>query len=157
MDTRAQEQVINDLLVETFNIILKVEQEALHIYKVDDISVSEVHTMDAIGDEEGRSMSEIAARLGVTVATVTVSVNRLVAKGYVQRGSSREDRRVVVASLTDAGKEIFNLHRKFHHDMVRFATRGLDENENEVLARSLGKIKSFFERSAALGKARRPK
>lgn len=157
MDTAAQEKVLNDLLVETFNIILKVEQEALHIYKVDDLSVAEVHTMDAIGDEEGRSMSEIAARLGVTVATVTVSVNRLVAKGYVRRGSSDEDRRVVVASLTETGRGVYDLHRKFHNDMVHYATRGLAEDEREVFARALGKIKEFFERSAALGKARRPK
>src|SRR5690606_4076164 len=83
MDSMAQERVLNDLLVDTFNIILKVEQEALHIYEVEDLSVAEVHTIDAMGDGPGRSMSEIAARLGVTVATVTVAVSRLVTKGYV--------------------------------------------------------------------------
>ena len=155
MDSMAQERVLNDLLVDTFNIILKVEQEALHIYKVDDLSVAEVHTIDAMGDGPGRSMSEIAARLGVTVATVTVAVNRLVTKGYVKRESSPEDRRVVLACLTDKGRQVFELHRKFHGDMVRYATRDLSEDERDVLARGLGKIKEFFERSAALGRARR--
>ena len=150
-----QEEVLNGLLVETFNIILKVEQEALHIYKVQDLSVSGVHTIEAIGDGIGRSMSEIAVKLGVTVATVTVAVNRLVSKGYASRGSSDEDRRVVVASLTERGREIFDLHRKFHNDMVRYATKDLSDDERDILVRGLGKIKEFFERSAALGRMRR--
>ena len=82
------------------------------------ISMTEVHTIAAIGMAELKSMSELAAQLNITVGTLTVGINNLVKKGFVERYKTERDRRVVKIALTKEGKKIYALHEKFHKDMV---------------------------------------
>ena len=53
-----------------------------------------------------RRMSEIAGRLNVEMPSATSMIDRLVAKGLVERGQDPADRRAVVCSLTQEGVEI---------------------------------------------------
>ena len=50
-------------------------------------------------------MSAVAKSLSVTVGTLTIAMNHLVKKGYVERRRSEEDRRVVLVSLSEKEKE----------------------------------------------------
>ena len=88
------EQLINELLVDSFNKITAIEKDALKKGPLQDLTINELHAIEAIG-LEGRPMTEIAKKLGVTVGTLTTMVNNLVKKDYVERVSSEEDRRVV--------------------------------------------------------------
>ena len=53
-----------------------------------------------------RRMSEIAGRLKVEMPSATTMIDRLVAKGLVERGQDPADRRAVVCSLTLEGIEV---------------------------------------------------
>lgn len=138
------QRIINELLVEIFNDILIIEQNAISSGEFSDISVTEIHTIEAIGISELKSMSEIAALLDITVGTLTIAINNLVKKGYVERQKSENDRRIVRVSLTKKGKIAYRLHEKFHSDMVLSCIQGLTENETNILVGSLGKLNNFF-------------
>ena len=92
-------QALNDVLVRLFNRILAIEEEAITKASALGLTMSEIHVIEAIGTDEPKSMSEVASDLGVTVGTLTASVNRLVYKGHVTRFRSDRDRRVVLVSL----------------------------------------------------------
>ncbi len=136
--------VINELLVDTFNDILTIEQKALQSGVFNDISVTEIHTIEAIGMYSSKTMSEVAAILDITVGTLTIAINHLVRKGYVQRNKSEEDRRMVYISLTKRGKLAYRIHQKFHSDMVKATIQGLTEDEEKLLIMSLDKLNHFF-------------
>jgi DNA-binding MarR family transcriptional regulator len=51
-------------------------------------------------------MSSLAASLGVTLATATGIVDRLVERDIVQRRNDKDDRRVVVCDLSAKGHEL---------------------------------------------------
>ena len=92
--------LINEELIEAFENVMKIE--ALYMdreYKIK-LSMTEVHTIAAIGIAELKSMGEIARRLHITVGTLTVAITNLVKKGYVERYKSEEDRRIVKVGLT---------------------------------------------------------
>lgn len=72
--------VLNELLVELFNDIMQIEQNSLKQGKLNDLSVTEIHTIEAIGMYEPRSMSEVAADLRITVGTLTTAINKLIKK-----------------------------------------------------------------------------
>ncbi|NYE36808.1 DNA-binding MarR family transcriptional regulator [Nocardioides cavernae] len=55
--------------------------------------------------EAAMPMSRLGSLLQVHPTSVTSAVDRLVAQGYVERVRSDEDKRVVRAVLTDAGRE----------------------------------------------------
>jgi DNA-binding MarR family transcriptional regulator len=136
--------VLNELLVEIFNDILLIEQTALQTGELKDLSVTEIHTIEAIGMYTPRNMSEVAADLNITVGTLTTAINRLISKGYVERKRIEEDRRVVQIQLTKKGKLAYRIHQKFHGDMIKETVSGLSEEEEEVLIKALEKVNCYF-------------
>ncbi|MBU3158936.1 MarR family transcriptional regulator [Clostridium frigoris] len=142
--------VVNELLVETFSDITQIEQRALKEGILNDISVTEVHTIDAIGMYEYRTMSEVAQDLRITVGTLTTAINKLLKKGYVDRKRGEEDRRSVMITLTRKGKLAYRIHNRFHSNMVHATIDGLNEEEEEVLIKSLEKLNDFFKNNYRL-------
>ncbi|MEW9096805.1 MAG: MarR family transcriptional regulator [Clostridiaceae bacterium] len=136
--------VLNELLVDIFNDILTIEQNALQSGEFKDLSVTEMHTIEAVSLYNKRTMSEIAMDLKITVGTLTTAINNLVKKGYVERSRSEEDRRIVYVSLTKRGKLAYRIHEKFHSDMIKETILGLSEEEEKVLISSLEKLNEFF-------------
>ncbi|GAA0480665.1 MarR family winged helix-turn-helix transcriptional regulator [Alkalibacterium sp. s-m-22] len=145
MDPKINE--INGYLVSIFNDVLMIEERTLQTSQFKDVSIKEMHTIDAIGMYQEHTTSEVAKKLGITVGTLTVSVNNLVRKGYVNRVRSEKDRRVVKLALTKQGRLLYRLHDKFHRDMVRETLTEMSEEEAEVLMKGLLNLHSFLERT----------
>lgn len=137
-------QKLNAILVELFNDTLDIERRYVMKSDFKDISVNDMHILEAIGIDGSKSMSVIAKLVGVTVGTLTIAMNSLVKKGYVIRTRSEADRRVVLVSLSEKGKAAYTYHEAFHLKMVEAMRRGLDDTQCEVLIKALGNLKSHF-------------
>ena len=70
-------ETVNDVLVNLFNEIMDIEERALITPEYKDISVNDMHVIEAVGIRNPRSMSAIAKDLSVTVGTLTIAVNHL--------------------------------------------------------------------------------
>ena len=136
-------KIINDVLVHLFNEILQLEEEAVITDEYKDISNNDMHIIEAVG-LYGNNMSTIAARLNITVGSLTTSMNSLVKKGYTRRERSEKDRRVVYIYLTDKGRKAYDHHAEFHRQMVEAAMSELSEEEIQILAHSLKNLSGFF-------------
>lgn len=137
-------ETLNDVLVKLFNEIMDIEERALITSDYKDISVNDMHVIEAVGIGNSRSMSSVAKDLSVTVGTLTIAMNHLVKKGYIDRRRSQEDRRVVLVSLSEKGEKAYHHHRIFHEKMVMSVLKGIDRQETEVLTRALVKLQNFF-------------
>lgn len=140
------ENILNKLLVQLFNDILHIEEKAMKNTEFNNLSITEIHTIEAIGTEGNRTMGEIAHDLRITVGTLTTSINRLIKKGYAERKRIEEDRRVVLVSLTETGKQVFDAHGAFHKEMIDEILANFEGDELEILTKSLEKVNRFFER-----------
>ena len=60
----------------------------------------------ALWEKEGRTHSELAARLHVQPATITKMIKRMERAGFVERRQDLEDERVSRVYLTEAGRAI---------------------------------------------------
>lgn len=143
-------KIINDALVRTFDGVLKVEQAALRRSRFHDLSVTEMHTIQAIGPKDARSMGEVAAKLGVRVATLSACINKLVRKGYVVRRRDEKDRRVVLIELTHTGKVADRMHGIYHSRMIRYTLADMSDTEQDALIKALDKLSDFFAEDAAI-------
>lgn len=137
-------EALNDLLVKLFNNILTFEEDALITDEFSDISLNDMHVIEAIGINQKKNMSSIAKMLDVTVGTLTIAMNNLVKKGYVKRVRSAKDRRVVLVSLTDKGDRAFNHHEIFHDKMIQDIMNRLDSEQMDVLVEALHSIQDYF-------------
>nr|WP_212752849.1 MarR family transcriptional regulator [Streptococcus hyovaginalis] len=136
---------INDYLVGIFNNVLIIEEASLKTSRFSDVSIKEMHTIDQIGNTPNATPSDIAKALMVTLGTVTTSLNKLEQKGYIIRTRSNVDRRVVHLTLSQKGRLLYRLHQKFHMNMVKKITDGLDDDEFRVMERGLKNLNQFLE------------
>ena len=136
--------VFHDILVNLFQEIMDIEEKALITAEFKNISVNDMHIIEAIGTGEPKNMSTVAKLMSVTVGTLTIAINNLVKKGYVSRVRSEEDRRVVLIFLTEKGKRAYQHHREFHDGMVKALVEGLDEGQQKILVKSLLNLRTFL-------------
>lgn len=100
--------LVGDLFRQLYEKYNRMESKK-HFYKdIEDLTVIEINTILVLGqDEEPKRMSQLAGILGVTSGTPTVTIDRLIAKGYVERIRDVGDRRQVFVTLSDKGREAF--------------------------------------------------
>ncbi|MCI6190740.1 MAG: MarR family winged helix-turn-helix transcriptional regulator [Clostridium sp.] len=141
---KEKNKVINELFVTLFNDILQIEEKTLKSGPLSDLSVTEIHTIEAVGMYKPRTMSEVAQDLKITVGTLTTAVNKLIKKGYLERRRIEEDRRVVLICTTKRGKLAYRLHEKFHNDMINETIKGLTDEQEDILISALEGVNLFF-------------
>ena len=147
MDDRKRLEELNTLLVDTFDAVMQVEEKSLRHVGGGELSIAEFHTLECIGkgEDNRRTVGEIAEALEVTVPTVTVCVGKLVKKGYVTKTRSEKDARVAIIELTREGTPMNRLHRYFHEQMLLAVQDEFSEEEMEYLIRCLRRLNGFFE------------
>ncbi len=145
-------QRLNEVLVKLFRNINDIEGRAIKTEEYSDMTANDMHVIEAIGTKAPRNMSAVAKSLGVTTGTLTISVNSLVKKGYVERIRSEEDRRVVLVSLSPKGKKAYLQHEEFHEEMIDAIVAQLNEEEKCVLENALKNLNEFFSEKSRLGK-----
>lgn len=136
--------VLNHLLVDMFNQILTLEENFLKSKGIP-LSMSEVHTLEAIEKSEGKTMSEIARKLRITQGTLSVNINRLTKKGYVYRVQDEKDRRIYRLKLTDKAIAILEVHGVFHEQLIDQLVANLSAEEKSLLVDSLSQVNTFFD------------
>ena len=124
---------LNEILVYLFDHALDIERNFLIRDTFKDISVNDMHVINAIGLHNEVNMSSLAKKVGVTVGTLTIAINGLVRKEYVLRTRSETDRRVVLVSLTEKGESAFRHHEDFHTRIVDAIHASLTEEESVSL------------------------
>ncbi|MEO6124319.1 MAG: MarR family transcriptional regulator [Ilumatobacteraceae bacterium] len=100
----------------------------------DALEYGQMDTLDVLISEPSWRMSDLAVALRVDPSTATRAVQRLVTPGLVERLTDREDGRVVIVRITDAGRD---LHRRIDARRGYVLSRlmsGFDQDERVVLA-----------------------
>lgn len=139
-------ETLNGALVNLFRDVMNLEEQAIITSEYSDITNNDMHVIEAVGMGEPKNMSAIAKLLSVTVGTLTIAMNSLVKKGYVNRERGKEDRRVVYISLSEKGRRAYRHHEEFHRHMIDGILKDLTEEETEALTRSLVKLDRWFRR-----------
>jgi len=96
--------------------------------------------LKALAEEDGLSMSGLAATLSVQPPTVTKMVSRLAAQGYVERRASSGDGRQAHVFLTDLGRQTIGEVDRSWKRLEKEALSGIDEKDVKRLRRLLRQI-----------------
>lgn len=143
-------EIINDFLVDIFNIILRQEEKAI---STENLSVNELHVIEAIDKFQAsgnNTMGNLAKHLAITMGSLTTSVSTLEKKEYVYRQKDENDKRIVKVFNTAQAKEADKHHKKFHKSMVNAITRRLNEEELNTFTKSLVILRDYFNKTEKL-------
>ena len=139
-------EVINQVLVHLFNELLRLEENTLRQEGVKGLSIREVHIIEAVcgAGEDSNHMSALAAQLRVTVGSLTVAVDTLVRKGYLERRRMDSDRRRMHILPTEAAWTVENVHRAYHRRMTEAVREAVPEEQMDVFIQGLTAVNDYF-------------
>ncbi len=143
-EAQRNKQVINELFVGLFNDILLLEERHLKKMGLYDLSLSEIHILEAIAQKENSAMGDVAQKVSLTNGTVTTAVKKLEEKGYAKRQRDLHDRRIIRVRLSDKGWDAQQKHQAFHQQLVEQLCVDTDVLEDVALIDSLKKLLRFF-------------
>ncbi len=109
------------------------------------LTPGEIHTIDAIGCQDGMFMSELAVRLGVTKGAATQIASRLECKGLICRRSDPEDARAIIISLTELGIIAYQAHEQLHQDFCHKLRSRLTSQEIKVFVSCIEELCDVLE------------
>ncbi len=93
-----------------------------------------------------RRITELAAEERVTQPAITLLVNRLTERGWVERVPDPRDGRAVLVSLTPAGEEIFERLRSEYRALLHEEMASLEDGEVETLAAAVAILDKLIDR-----------
>ena len=128
---------LSDLIIEFYEKLSSWEQA---VVRDSAISLPQMHTLEILGQSAPLRMKELAAKMGVTTGTLTVTVDKLEKQGLVARIPHETDRRSILVGLTDAGQALFQEHHAHHLSLTRELTAVLSADEATQLQGILKKL-----------------
>lgn len=147
--TKEQREGLNAFFVETFNKILAAEEAAISKGGFHNLSIKELHILEAVAlllPQEKNTMSEAAAKIGITTGALSIAVDALERKNYLRRERTESDRRIVRLYLTEEGASAEEAHRAFHAQMIDDVGELLSTEGLEELLKALTQLSRFFSR-----------
>lgn len=137
------EEILLEILGKAYSNIVYSEYKILKDMIGDTLSVKEMHTLEIIYSSmsnKTNTAGRIAKRLGVTLGTCTINIDRLITKGLVNKIRNDKDRRVVYIELTDKGIQTHLKHLSMHKKIISKAISKLSTSEKVALFNALNKL-----------------
>ena len=146
---------IESLLDNFYKTYYKIEEINLN-QVIKCLTTSELHIIEAIGENE-ITMNELSDKIGITMGTASVAVNKLTEKQFLERSRSNTDRRKVFVKLTQKGKVALNYHGNFHSTILERITDDIPKEKLdtfvevfETIMRNLNKVKKDIQPESIL-------
>jgi DNA-binding MarR family transcriptional regulator len=114
-------------------------------HRLDPLSHAQYGLLFGLAEETELSGSQLACSADLSPATVTQMLDHLQDGGLVQRRRSELDKRVVLISLTDRGRELVSQRRARMEDRWQTALSGFTQEELATTAAVLDRLRELFD------------
>ncbi|MCL4338657.1 MarR family winged helix-turn-helix transcriptional regulator [Patescibacteria group bacterium] len=101
-----QEDKTNELVEMMFKVSRLMKEEMSYTNNLIHLSILQIQTLIFLSQNKKVSMGDIAGYFRIELSSATSLLNKLCDQGLVQRHEDKEDRRLVMITLTDKGKTL---------------------------------------------------
>lgn len=126
-------------------IIRSVEIYSRRLAMGHGITAPQLVCLGRVVESDGLSLKDLAAQVHLSPSTMVGIVDRLEAKGLVQRERSRSDRRIVLITATPSGLQMVSDAPSPLQDALAKALDELPELERVAIALSLERVVDLME------------
>jgi len=129
------------LLMETVPLVMRTVRAEMRHHRSSELSIPQFRVLVFLYHRPGASLSQVADHIGLTLPSMSKTIDKLVARKLLRRNISPKDRRCVTLTLTGRGKSTLRFARE--ETQVRVAAilaplSGPDRN------RLLGALQSLY-------------
>ncbi|WDZ76089.1 MarR family transcriptional regulator [Ensifer adhaerens] len=105
--------------------------------------------MLALAETDGMTAGGLAARLGVKAPTMTRTIGRMEAQGFLERRPDEDDARLTKVYLTEPGRNRLQTIAEAGQHSEKLATRGLTDKQVRTLMKLLRAVDSNLQAARA--------
>ena len=131
---------IGDLVSKLSHSLGEMEELSKEKYGFSELIVTQTHDIVIISKLQNPNITELAVELKLSKPTVTVGVDRLIEKGYIEKVQSDGDRRNSHLHLTSKGEKINEMHDYAHTGFVELIKESMNPDELNKLEELLEKL-----------------
>jgi len=113
-------------IIRLANLIVAAEDRPIKYGTEYQLTRTEIHTIEAIGDHPGLSVTELARLRGISKSAVSQLLLRLKAKKLVMQKFLEGSDRDTSLALTTSGGIAYKQHRATHHQLYKMIQERLD-------------------------------
>ncbi|RKP51675.1 MarR family transcriptional regulator [Cohnella endophytica] len=113
--------------------------------KSNGLNRTEFGVLELLYHKGPQPLQQIGDKVLMSSGNITYVVDKLEKKALVRRRASTEDRRLIYAEVTDAGKAFMEEVFPGHADTIRQAVSGLTEEEKLAASKLLKKLGKYAE------------
>lgn len=143
-----RKKIADELMYRSLRAIYHFERSLVDRFG---LGYQEIYFLQLLRRRESARVGEIASALGIPVFSATRLVQRLEAKGFVNKRRGSDDSRVVVVELEPAGDRVVSEIEKHNYKLVVGSTSKLSTDEREaflLVARDLDQALGVRDRVA---------
>ncbi|NOU92099.1 MarR family transcriptional regulator [Paenibacillus sp. LMG 31456] len=140
-----------DSLHAVFMRVLRTHRHTMHSLLQDqEVYPGQPPLLFALSKQDGQSQKELAERLHIKPATITVMLNRTEKNGLVERRPDEKDQRISRVYLTDKGREAHEEVRNAFKIMEAQCFENFTDEDQELLRRLLMQMYDNLKRNLDL-------
>lgn len=116
-----------------------------------ELSLSQVHCISAIGDNEGANVTKISNELEMTTGAITKMCKKLFSQSFVEKYQESGNNQKVYYSLTELGQRVYKIHKKLHDKIQEDKKSILDkynEDEKTIILKFLNDINALMDNTS---------
>ena len=137
MNNQEQSLKLFVVLSKTYKVVM---DRAIKDMKKHGLSAAEFGVLELLYHKGKVPLQRIGDKILVTSGTITYTVDKLEAKGYIKRVACTDDRRVTYAEITASGKALFDQIFPPHAEMIHHLMSSLSPDEKQTAIYLLKKI-----------------
>lgn len=130
-----------------------LDKEAMDFGTGELLHAFEIHVIDAIGNDDGCTVTELAEWFFVTKGAISQVVGKLVGSGYLSKERNPENGKEVWLSLTRKGEIALAGHERFHRTLDAEILRDMRDvpiATFEMFRELLGRVSTHMDRYLAV-------
>jgi DNA-binding MarR family transcriptional regulator len=140
-------------IMDVVPLVMRTIRAKLRERRAADISVPQFRTMTYINRNEGASLSDLSAHIGLTLPSMYKLIDGLVSRKLISRTGDSQDRRRVCLALTPQGRD--ELNAAYGHTQKYIAEKMslLADEDIKAISRAMQVLRELFtlEREEGLG------
>jgi DNA-binding MarR family transcriptional regulator len=102
----------------------RIEELPIPVDEGLEVTTREAHTIQAVGENEPMSVTQVASNFGITKSAASQMVAKLTKRGFLTKKQAVHSNKEFELSLTQLGWQAFRAHEQFHgRDMAGLVDR----------------------------------
>jgi len=130
----------------TFNLLARCQEKEARLAKAHKLLEAEFKCFRIMSSEDSLNNNELAKRMRLSPGRITRIIDGLVEKGYMQRKIDQADRRNMIISLSNKGKNLTKKLTTAYIQIHKEILQEIDISQHKSLLKAMEQLHSAVER-----------